>query len=69
MIGGPDSKRRRDPHKWEAREALLILDEHGKQQRVLNVLNVNVCGVCGIWCEGSPDYIHDLPACVEAAQL
>jgi hypothetical protein len=70
-VGGPGQKKRVDLHKWEKREALLVipkwspgvLGEMPPIARVLRRYEINVCAACGIWCEERPEYIHDLPPC------
>ncbi len=64
-VGGPGQKKRTDPHKWETHEALLVIPEGPLcvTTRLLRRIEVNVCAACGFWCEGKPDYVHDLPPC------
>jgi hypothetical protein len=72
-VGGPGQKKRVDPHKWEKREALLVIPQwsHARSvseelppiARVLRRIEINVCVACGTWCEERPEYIHDLPPC------
>ena len=61
-VGGPGQRKRVDPHKWEKHEAYLCLGL-GLGARILRTIEVNVCSACELWCEGAPDYIHDLPPC------
>jgi hypothetical protein len=61
-VGGPGQKKRVDPHKWEKREAQLVLDDDSGY-RLLRRFEINACAACGIWTEERPEYIHDLPPC------
>lgn len=67
VVGGPGAKKRIDPHKWEKREARLVLPYPDFGSRTLRTVEINVCQTCGLWCEERPDFIHDLPPCKESA--
>lgn len=55
------SPKRIDPHDWRSEQGKLVLSNG----RVVQVIEVFVCGKCNTAVTLPPKFIHDLPECVE----